>query len=518
MPTPPTPPPPPTAPQRIIIIGTDRTATAAARMVSTVTATPADVLGVVLLDRAACRDERDIGARVLGEIADLGRIHGETGFQAAVVSLPAAMGAVRGRVRRMLADLGAADLTLPTADDVLRGTHGQPSVDLPSLAGRTPRPIDHDAVRPAIGGRCVLITGAGGSIGSELARICAGYGPELLVLADRSDNGLFEIDRQLGRMHPAVRRRALLHDVVDADATRGRFVEIRPDVVFHAAAHKHVPLMEDHPAAAVTNNLFGTKSVADAAVAAAVDRVVVVSTDKAVNPTSVMGATKRMAELYIRALADGARTRFGIVRFGNVLGSACSVLPIWSAQIAEGGPVTVTHREMTRYFMTIPEAASLVARAASLVGDAPPGRCQVFVLDMGQPVRILELACRFVRACGLDPSVEGAPPVESVTGSPTVRIVLTGVRPGEKLHEELAHEAEALRATAASGILAWEGERPDPAAVAAMIEEMERIRRDRRQGAVIDSIRHHVPEMTRTAECLVESTHHPTAAADAEAA
>jgi FlaA1/EpsC-like NDP-sugar epimerase len=258
--------------------------------------------------------------------------------------------------------------------------------------------------------------------------------------------------------------------------------------------------MEDHPAAAVNNNLFGTVAVADAAIATGVERFVMISTDKAVNPTSVMGATKRMAELYVRSLNEcQTSTRFGLVRFGNVLGSACSVLPIWSKQIAEGGPVTVTDPEMTRYFMTIPEAASLVIQSAALVepeADGQSGR-EVFVLDMGEPVRIMDLATRFVAAHGLRAILPGSGP-KSGCVTPGVRIQFTGKRPGEKLHEELVYDIEQLAETAVPGVRAWAGNRPVPEEVAAMLSAMSRVRNRTDVSGVIDAIGVYIPQINQT--------------------
>lgn len=334
---------------------------------------------------------------------------------------------------------------------------GTRAVELAALVGREPRPIDREAVGALIRGRRVLITGAGGSIGSELARTAAGFGPSVLALMDRSENALFEIDRQIGSRWPTIDRRAVLHDVVEEASTREVVGELAPDLVLHAAAHKHVPLMEDHPRHAVINNVFGTRSIADAAAAAGASAFVLISSDKAVRPRSVMGATKRLAEMYIQGRAGGWAMRCGIVRFGNVLGSAGSVLPIWSAQLGEGGPITVTDPRMTRYFMTIPEAASLVLQAASIAGRAERGsEAGLFVLDMGEPVNILELAERFVLAHGLEPVLRGGSAMSRAEQSPAGRmvgaaaeleIVITGSRPGEKLHEALAYDAEVLDET-----------------------------------------------------------------------
>lgn len=385
-------------------------------------------------------------------------------------------------------------------------------IDLASLINRQPRPIDRAAVSGLLKGKRVLITGAGGSIGSELARIAASFEPSCVALMERSENALFEIDRQLGTSFRTVARRAVLHDVVDAERTLKLVRELRPDVVFHAAAHKHVPLMEDHPAHAVTNNFFGTKSIADASLAAGAERFVLISSDKAVNPTSVMGATKRLAEIYVQALhrdshatpASTARTRFSMVRFGNVLGSSCSVVPIWSAQLVDGGPITVTDTRMTRYFMTIHEAAGLVIQAASI--DDPSPIAPVYVLDMGDPIRILDLARRFLDAHGyaarlvdrdgnlvLDPDA----PDDTRRLAQRIDILISGVRPGEKLHEELAYAAENLKPTPCEGIGAWAGT-PSTPPMASLVADLAHARHAESPDAVISTIRRLVPEMTRT--------------------
>jgi FlaA1/EpsC-like NDP-sugar epimerase len=290
-------------------------------------------------------------------------------------------------------------------------------------------------------------------------------------------------------------------------------------VVFHAAAHKHVPLMEDHPSLAVTNNLFGTASIADACVRAGVERFVMISSDKAVNPTSVMGATKRLAEMYVQGLAGSSRrTRLSMVRFGNVLASACSVLPIWSQQLGEGHPLTVTDPRMTRYFMTIPEAATLVVQAAAL--DQPVGRAPVYVLDMGEPISILEMAVRFLRQHGLEPAIDPAG-LQSLAGlagahagparrliqdatspheapdSATYPIVFTGARPGEKLFEELSYNAETLTPTAHPAIGQWQASTTptidDADALLAIFGPLREASSDKAR--VVEAIRTAVPEM-----------------------
>jgi FlaA1/EpsC-like NDP-sugar epimerase len=485
-----------------ILIGTGRTVGLLLRQLD-LAPDAARVLGCILADDPFTAPE----CRVLGTTRDLPAALAQARADVVLVSLPAGMIEEQSRISAALSRLGLPQRHIPPVDELLRTGVGvaearAEEVDPVALLGRTPHGIDRAAVARILAGRRVLITGAGGSIGSELARIAASFSPEEIVLVERSENALFEIDRQIGRRFPAVRRRAVLHDVVDADGTLRHAVALRPEVIFHAAAHKHVPLMEDHPSHAVNNNLFGTKAVADAAVAVGAERFVLISTDKAVNPTSVMGATKRLAELYVMGLqaqsrAGGSATRFSMVRFGNVLGSACSVMPIWQAQLREGGPLTVTDPRMTRYFMTIHEAASLVIQAAAI--DEPGDAAAVYVLDMGQPVRILDLAQRLVlahhrraRVIYRDGSICD---VGADDGRPPVEIHITGARPGEKLHEELAYRAELLRPTPCPGINAWAGPAPERLNVAAMVAELSAVRHSTDRHAVLAAIRRHVPEM-----------------------
>ncbi len=417
------------------------------------------------------------GVQVLGGQSELANIHQAVGLSVAIISLDRGSLA-RQQVLSRCIELGLPVREAPTlADSILttpqdhrhglaRGPNLLSNINLSELIGRTPHGIDRRAVSRALEGKRVLVTGAGGSIGSEICRIVATFAPQELILVERSENALFEIDRLIGARFPLIARRAVLHDCTDEEGTLGLFMRARPDAVFHAAAHKHVPLMEDHPSAAIINNVLGTKSVADASVAAGAERFVMISSDKAVNPSSIMGATKRLAEMYVQGLGRSeqrVQTHLCMVRFGNVLGSACSVLPIWSAQLAEGGPITVTDPRMTRYFMTIHEAAALVIQSSTI--EHPDS--SIYVLDMGKPVHILELAERFVRMCGYDPQHEThgdilpqadrnitnpADASPSRTGGPKAIIRLTGARPGEKLHEELAYDAENLEPTAYSGI------------------------------------------------------------------
>jgi FlaA1/EpsC-like NDP-sugar epimerase len=338
------------------------------------------------------------------------------------------------------------------AHALLRGrTNGSYSraVDVVDLLGRKPVNLDTPELQRFLAGKTVLVTGAGGSIGSEICRQSMKFCPRRLILVERAENALFEIDRELRQQWLGADIRACVADVCDATRIGEVFADERPDVVFHAAAHKHVPMMELNPGEAVKNNVFGTKTVADAAVAAGCDAFVMVSTDKAVNPTNVMGATKRCAELYVQSLNANA-TRFVAVRFGNVLGSSGSVVPIFKQQIELGGPVTVTHPDMRRYFMTIPEASQLVMQAGAIGKGG-----EIFVLDMGEPIRILDLAEELIRRSGLRVGED-------------IVIKFSGIRPGEKLYEELANDNEQTRPTSHEKIRVWEL----PAASEQQVERM----------------------------------------------
>lgn len=496
-----------------VVIGTPVTIAGVASQLASLDGAPRP-LGCVVAETATAamppaHGTRLAGLEVLGTLDDLPRLHAARRFSVAILSLPRGVPSLALRARARLRQLGVpVRVVTPLADMLARAdaadeTHRPGGLDgvtdLAALIGRTAYGIDRRAVARVIEGRRVLVTGAGGSIGSEICRIAATFRPAELILMERAENALFEIDRQIARSHPTLVRRALLHDVVDAEQTLRHLVAHKPHVIFHAAAHKHVPLMEDHPSHAVTNNLFGTKSIADAALATGCERFVMISSDKAVHPTSVMGATKRLAEMYVQGMnasargRGGSRTSFTMVRFGNVLGSACSVLPIWGAQLAEGGPITVTDPGMTRYFMTIAEAATLVIQAAAIDahdtsrGEAPT----IFVLDMGEPIRILDLARRFVMLHGFEPRLPGA---STPTGR-EIDIIFTGARPGEKLHEELAYDAEALVPTPFPGILALAASGREEIDLTTMVADLSGVRSLHDRARVVEVIRRHVPEM-----------------------
>jgi FlaA1/EpsC-like NDP-sugar epimerase len=341
-------------------------------------------------------------------------------------------------------------------------------VVIEDLLNRPQVPLDRDGMARLIQGRRVIVTGAGGTIGSELARQVAGLGPGTLILLDNGEYALWQIDLELAETHPQVNRRTLIADIRDEARIRAVFEEHRPELVFHAAALKHVPMVEANPLEGMATNAAGTRHVADAARAVGALAMVLISTDKAVNPTSVMGASKRLAEMYCQALDISARsTQQGMrcitVRFGNVLGSTGSVVPLFQRQLARGGPLTVTHPDMQRYFMTVREAVGLVLQASVLgVNGAslPSGENGgIFVLDMGEPVKIVDLARQMIRLAGLQPEQD-------------VEIRFTGLRPGEKLYEELFHGKEPPVPTGYPGLLMASPRTADPAIVARAIEEI----------------------------------------------
>ncbi|MFZ5753339.1 MAG: polysaccharide biosynthesis protein [Bacillota bacterium] len=383
-------------------------------------------------DDTAKQNIKIMGIPVLGTRAELEQVIKENDIQQVLIAMPSAPGKVIREIVEKCRALRVPVRTLPRMYDII---NGQISVDLirevklEDLLGREPVKLDMERIAETIRHKRVLVTGAGGSIGSELCRQICRYDPKEIVLLGHDENPIFEIELELRSKYPNLKIYSIIADVKDKNRIIQIFSEKRPEIVFHAAAHKHVPLMEYSPGEAFENNIIGTKNVAEASDRFSVETFVLISTDKAVNPTSVMGATKRIAEIIIQYMAEMSKTKFVAVRFGNVLGSRGSVIPIFQEQIRQGGPITVTHPEMRRYFMTIPEAVQLVLQAASMAQGG-----EIFVLDMGEPVKIVDMAKELIRLSGLEPEKD-------------IAIQFTGIRPGEKLYEELLTSEEDTTAT-----------------------------------------------------------------------
>ena len=388
---------------------------------------------VALVDDDPQKQKREIhGVRVCGTLSDLPDIVKLLEIELVLLAIPSASKKTAQRVLKDCAKTGVECQTVPSlaelADERLETEHLRP-ITLEDLLGREIIKLDEEAITAYLSKKSVLVTGAGGSIGSELCRQIASERPSRFIIFDNGEFNLYSIDNELRSLYPDLNIITVLGDVKNKDRIDWVFRKFNPNVVFHAAAYKHVPMVEINPAEGVQNNVIGTRVVADAADKYNTERFVLISTDKAVNPANVMGATKRVAELYCQNLANRSNTRFITTRFGNVLGSTGSVVPLFEKQIRSGGPVTVTHRDITRYFMTIPEAVSLIMQAG-IMGDGG----EIYVLDMGEPVLIRDLAKQMIRLSGLEPDRD-------------IEIVYTGLRPGEKLYEEIFHESENLKGT-----------------------------------------------------------------------
>jgi FlaA1/EpsC-like NDP-sugar epimerase len=409
--------------RRVIILGADA---AAANLLKSLGRSPEWHFVGLLDDDRRTRGRELQGVKVLGTLNQLPEIAQREHAELAVIAMPDRSHAERRRAVELCREANVPAMTVPSYEDLVTGkvTVSQlRRVELDDLLGRDPVQLDSEALGQWLRGRTVLVTGAGGSIGAELCRQILRFAPAELLAFDANELALYELEQELGRDRGATRLAYLVGDVKSVSRLEETLRAARPSAVFHAAAYKHVPLMEEDNAwEAVRNNALGTWRAAEAAIRHGAEKFVFISTDKAVNPTSVMGASKRLAELLCQGLGGG-RTRFVAVRFGNVLGSTGSVIPKFRSQIAAGGPVTVTHPEIRRYFMSIPEAAQLVLQAG-LMGQGG----EIFVLDMGQPVKIVDLARDLIRLSGLSED--------------DIRIVFTGLRPGEKLYEELLADDE----------------------------------------------------------------------------
>ena len=378
------------------------------------------------------RHGRLAGFPILGTVNELPQIVKENKVDEIVIAIPSADGDTVRHIDSQCRKTGAQVRIMPGIYEMVNGemTMGKMrEIRLEDLLRREPIHLDFAKITNYIAGKTVLITGAGGSIGSEISRQISRVGAKEIILLGRGENSIYEIHQELKRKFPEQIYHTVIANITDKERMARIFQRFQPQVVFHAAAHKHVPLMEIQPDEAIRNNVFGTKNVAELADANHAEIFVLISTDKAVNPTSVMGATKRTAELVLQEINQHSQTKFVTVRFGNVLGSRGSVVPLFERQIAAGGPITVTHKEMTRYFMTIPEAVQLVLQAGS---QAEGG--EVFLFDMGKPVKIKDMAEDLIRLHGLTPDKD-------------IKIVYTGLRPGEKLYEELLTSEEGTTST-----------------------------------------------------------------------
>jgi len=468
---------------------------------------PLRVIGVLALGSRQT-GRRIHGCPILGSVDQAGavleRLHTDGRLpRLLVVATPDFAGPALARLveqaeRFGLAIRRAPRLTALAAELPPGGLELRP-VAIEDLLNRPQVPLDREGMARLIQGRRVIVTGAGGTIGSELARQLAALGPEQLLLIDNGEYALWQIDLELAESHPAVPRQAMLVDVREDSRVRAVFKQWRPELVFHAAALKHVPMVEANPLEGLLTNAAGTRHVADAARAVGAAAMVLISTDKAVNPTSVMGASKRLAEMYcqaldIAALSSRAGMRCITVRFGNVLGSTGSVVPLFQRQLARGGPLTVTHPDMCRYFMTVREAVGLVLQASVVgTGDAvlPSGHeGGIFVLDMGKPVKIVDLARQVIRLAGLRPDED-------------VEIRFTGLRPGEKLHEELFHGKEPPVATGYPGLLMAAPRTADPAIVGRAMDEIAAACRGGQVRLALTLLGRLIPEFEHNADGVV---------------
>ena len=442
---------------RVVLMGAGRAGVMAARELAGQASAGLQVVGF-LDDDPAKQGAVISGIPVLGTMEYIRILADEKRVDEAIITIANAYREQIGRVVRLCEQAKITTRIIPALHEILSGAVSVAElrpVQIEDLLGREVVHLDVQSIRRFLAGKRILVTGAGGSIGAEMVRQISGFGPAELVLVEQCEFALYEIHREMQAKDPATRWIPVVADIGDAVRMGEVFAQWHPQVVIHAAAYKHVPLMEANEAAAVRNNAVGTHVLAGIAGRSGVEVFVLISTDKAVNPTSVMGASKRVAELAVQSLATRhPGTRFVSVRFGNVLGSTGSVIPLFREQIQQGGPVTVTHPEMQRYFMTIPEASQLVLQAASMGRGG-----EIFVLDMGQPVKIADLARDMIRLSGLEPDID-------------IRIEYTGLRPGEKLFEELHTDAEQAERTRHPMIFIGKIPRPDPGSVDKQLQHL----------------------------------------------
>lgn len=412
---------------------------------------PSKYIPIAFVDDDVSKRKREIrGLRVVGQIDDIAKVVEEYNIAAVLIAVPSATDIQMRHIVENCERCHVPFLTLPSVKEMLTchvSGENLRDVSIKDILGREPVRLNWAAIKASLKDKCIMITGGGGSIGSELCIQVARINPSYLIIFDQSEFALYELDAELKRVFPDLHYDVVLGDVTDRQAVRHAIEQYHPQVIFHAAAYKHVPLLEKQVRQAVFNNVGGTKVMAEEAVAGGVERFILISTDKAVNPENVMGATKRAAEMLCQYFNQQSSTRFITVRFGNVLDSNGSVVPIFRAQIKTGGPVTVTHPDITRYFMTIPEACQLIMKAET-VGEGG----EIFVLDMGQPIKIAYLAEQMILLSGKQPHQD-------------IKISYIGLRPGEKLHEELFYNEESLIATGYEKLLLAKAVEPSGAIV-----------------------------------------------------
>jgi FlaA1/EpsC-like NDP-sugar epimerase len=466
--------------KRFLIVGAGNAGEALLREILRMPVTQYDVVGFIDDDNAK-KSTHIHGIPVLGTVEQLPQICEERKIEEIAIAMPSASPQQLRRVIQVCEGTKIRFRTVPSITDIASGklrVSQIRDVDINDLLGREAVKLDMDLIEAFAKNKTILVTGAGGSIGSEMCRQLCNFNPRLLVLVEQVENPLFYIERELLKKFAGVNIKAIICNITDKVRVEKVFEEYKPQIVIHAAAHKHVPLMELNAGEAVKNNILGTQIVADVADNHGVANFVMISTDKAVNPTSIMGSSKRIAEMYIQDLSRTSKTHFVTVRFGNVLGSDGSVVPIFKKQIAEGGPVTVTHSEMKRYFMTVPEASQLVLQAASMGKGG-----EIFVLDMGEPVKIVDLARELITLSGFRPGED-------------IEMIFTGPRPGEKLFEELSIEGEDMQRTRHPKISIWKNIPMDRERLRAGISELVTIAKSQTHSEIVRKINELVPEYT----------------------
>ncbi|MHC4204850.1 MAG: polysaccharide biosynthesis protein [Planctomycetota bacterium] len=466
--------------KRFLIVGAGNAGEALLREILRMPVTQYDVVGLID-DDSAKQGTHIHGIPILGAVEQLSEICEEHKIEEIAIAMPSASPQQLRRVIQVCEGAKIRFRTVPSITDIASGklrVSQIRDVDINDLLGREAVKLDMDLIEAFARDKIILVTGAGGSIGSEMCRQLCNYNPKLLLLIEQAENPLFYIEREFCKKFTDVNIKAIVCNITDKVRVDEVFREYKPQVVIHAAAHKHVPLMELNAGEAVKNNIVGTQIVADAAGNYGAANFVMISTDKAVNPTSIMGSSKRIAEMYIQDLSRTSETHFVTVRFGNVLGSDGSVVPIFKKQIAEGGPVTVTHPEMKRYFMTVPEASQLVLQAASMGKGG-----EIFVLDMGQPVKIVDLARELITLSGFRPGED-------------IEMVFTGPRSGEKLFEELSIEGEDMQRTRHPKISIWKNIPMDRDSLRSGIDGLVAIAKTQAYDEIVRKIKELVPEYT----------------------